>query len=187
MKLTLMASIAVPFLMAGDNQPTFSPPTTPPPVEVTPKITCLGCSPVEQTTAEYFHSVGVKDKKALSVIMGAIKQESRFEPLVCQGGAKTGYHGCKTGGFGIAQWTIQERYNGLGLFAARTKQDPDTLFTQLQYATTEREWKSAYKTFKQTGLAMNSYFHAGRVWLGYGIKGSRHKYAYDYAKRIYVV
>ena len=187
MKLTLMASLVVPFLMAADNQPTLNPPTTPPPVEVTPKVICFGCTPVEQKTAEFFEEEGVKDMKALSVIMGAIKQESKFNSKVCEGGAITGYHGCRSGGFGILQWTYPSRFHGLGTFARRTNSSPNSFDTQLEYAMTEVEWKRASKTFKTTGLAMNSYFHAGHVWLGYGVKGARHNYAYQYTKKLFIV
>ena len=177
-------ALTVPFLMAADKEPTA---ITPPPVEVTPKVTCFGCSPVEQKAAEFFHKEGVKDAKALSVIMGAIKQESKFNSQVCEGGAVTGYHGCRSGGFGLMQWTYPSRFHGLGTFANRTNSCPNSFDTQLKYAVTEVEWKRAAKTFKTTGLAMNSYFHAGRVWLGYGVAGSRHNYAYQYTKKLFIV
>ena len=183
-KLTVLAM--APFLMGSNIIPKSSPPA-PPVIEETPKVMCLGCSPVEQKTAEFFHKEGVEDTKALSVILGAIKQESKFNPLVCEGGALTGYHGCKTGGVGLLQWTYITRYNGLEKFANRTNSCPNSFDTQLKYSVTEVEWKQAPKTFKTTGLAMNSYFHAGHVWLGYGIKGARHNYAYQYTKKLFIV
>ena len=177
-------ALTVPFLMAADKEPTA---ITPPPVEVNPKVMCFGCSPVEQKAAEFFHKEGVKDAKALSVIMGAIKQESKFESRVCEGGAMTGYHRCRAGGFGAIQWTYPSRFNGLGKFANQTNQSPNSFDTQLQYAVTEIEWKRAAKTFKTAGLSMNSYFYAGQVWLGYGVAGSRHNYAYQYTKKLFIV
>ena len=60
---------------------------------------------------------GITDKAALATILGNIKQESKFDTRVCEGGVRTGYHGCHRGGFGLIQWTTAGRYRGLGIFA----------------------------------------------------------------------
>ena len=127
---------------------------------------------------------GVKDKNALGMIMGSIKQESRFLPAVCEGGFITTWQGCTRGGFGLIQFTSAHRYYGLGDYAASTGQNPESLTTQLEYILTEKEWQQASTIFKKMGLPMASYDRAGYIWLGYGIKGNRLYYAFDYARRI---
>ena len=154
------------------------------PVVQVPQITCEGCSFAEQETLEFFYETGVKDKHALAMIMGSIKQESRFQPSVCEGGFITTWRGCTRGGFGLIQFTSNHRYYGLGNYAARTGQAPEALKTQLEYIVTEREWVKASSIFKQEGLPMNSYDYAGRIWLGYGIKGNRLYYAWQYVDKI---
>ena len=147
-------------------------------------LSCINCTAAELQTLRFFHKIGVEDKQALAMIMGSIKQESRFLPSVCEGGHITSWAGCTRGGFGLIQFTSAHRYYGLGNYAARTGQRPESMKTQLEYIVTEREWKQAERIFKQAGLSMHRYDYAGKVWLGYGIKGNRLYYAYDYAKRI---
>jgi len=147
-------------------------------------ITCNGCTDTENKTLQFFHLTGVKDKNALGMIMGSIKQESRFLPAVCEGGFITTWEGCTRGGFGLIQFTSSHRYYGLGRYAASTGQHPESLNTQLEYILTEKEWKQASKIFKQMNLPMSRYDWAGYIWLGYGIKGNRLYYAFDYARRI---
>jgi len=145
-----------------------------------PVITCTGCSPAEKQTLQFFHDKGIKDKYALAMIMGSIKQESRFQPAVCEGGFITSWHGCTRGGYGLIQFTSAHRYYGLGRYARLTGQAPEAAKTQLEYIVTEREWEAAEPIFKKTGLPMNSYDYAGKIWLGYGIKGARLMYAWQY-------
>ena len=149
-----------------------------------PEVVCNGCSNAEQQTLEFFHDAGVTDKYALAMIMGSIKQESRFQPAVCEGGFITSWQGCTRGGFGLIQFTSSHRYYGLGNYAARTGQPPEALATQLEYIITEREWHSASVIFKREGLPMGSYDYAGKIWLGYGIKGNRLYYAWQYVNKI---
>ena len=149
-----------------------------------PEITCNGCTQAEQETLEFFYAEGIKDKHALAMIMGSIKQESRFQPSVCEGGFITSWQGCTRGGYGLIQFTSYHRYYGLGNYAARTGQAPEQLKTQLEYIVTEREWKSASTIFMREGLPMYSYDRAGRIWLGYGIKGNRLLYAWQYVDKI---
>ena len=56
------------------------------PAVVVPEIICNGCTAAEQETLEFFFEEGITDKHALAMIMGSIKQESRFQPSVCEGG-----------------------------------------------------------------------------------------------------
>jgi len=149
-----------------------------------PEVICNGCSYNEQQTLEFFHDTGVTDKYALAMIMGSIKQESRFQPAVCEGGFITSWQGCTRGGFGLIQFTSSHRYYGLGNYAQRTGQAPEDLNTQLEYMVTEREWHMASSIFKREGLPMGSYDYAGKIWLGYGIKGNRLYYAWEYVNKI---
>jgi len=149
-----------------------------PPAE--PEITCAGCSPAEKQALEFFHDNGIKDKYALAMIMGSIKQESRFQPSVCEGGYITSWQGCTRGGYGLIQFTSAHRYYGLGRYARLTGQAPEAAKTQLEYIVTEREWEAAEPIFKKPGLPMHSYDYAGKIWLGYGIKGARLTYAWQY-------
>jgi len=150
-------------------------------------VVCAGCTDTEQEVAEFFFEEGgVTDPTALAVVMGAVKQESRFNPSVCEGGAITSYRGCRRGGFGLIQFTSRHRYNGLGRYARQNGLRPESLNAQLGYILTEREWLKAANIFRQTGLSINSYFHAGKIWLGYGIGGNRYAYARDFQKRLVV-
>lgn len=148
-------------------------------------ITCTNCSEAERITLEFFQEkAGVTDKYALAMIMGSIKQESRFQPNVCEGGFLTSWSGCTRGGFGLIQFTSSHRYYGLGAYARRTGQSPESLQAQLEYIITEPEWLNAAAIFKQKGLPMYSYERAGYLWLGYGIKGNRTWYANQYVQQL---
>lgn len=153
-------------------------------VKELPKVACLGCSPVEQKTAEFFYNQGVTDKKALAVVLGNIKQESRFIPNICEGGAIVPYEHCRKGGFGIIQFTSSHRFYGLGNYAKSIGKPPEDFETQLNYVVTEREWIAASKTFKVPGLNISRYDRAAYTWLGYGVAGRRMTYAYQYINRI---
>lgn len=156
-------------------------------VKELPSVACMGCSPVEQKTAEFFYNKGVTDRKALAVVLGNIRQESGFNPQACEGhGIRTSipYHSCKRGGFGLIQFTSSHRFYGLGNYARRIGKTPEQLETQLEYITTEREWKAASKTFRTPGLHISRYDNAAFTWLGWGIKGARMTYAWQYINRI---
>lgn len=155
------------------------------PKEDTTLITCLSCTEPEQRALEFFQTKGgVRDKYALAMIMGSIKQESRFQPTVCEGGFLTSWRGCTRGGFGLIQFTSSHRYHGLANYAWRTGQQPESMKAQLEYIITEPEWLNAAAIFKQEGLPMYSYERAGYIWLGYGIKGNRTWYANQYVKQL---
>ena len=153
-------------------------------VEPKPAVSCSGCTPNENKTLNFFHSKGVTDHYALAMIMGSIKQESNFKPSVCEGGYITSWAGCTRGGYGLIQFTSSHRYYGLGSYARRIGQAPEDLDTQLKYIVTEKEWLTASSIFKKDGLGMPSYDYAGKIWLGYGIKGNRLNYAWQYVSRI---
>jgi len=136
----------------------------------------------ETKVLEFFQDYGITDRAALAVLLGNVKQESRFETNICEGGTRPGYHGCHRGGFGLIQWTTQGRYNGLG----RHGGNPNHLDTQLSYLTTEVEWKKVEHIFKSEGRSINSYMQAAYRWLGWGVHGKRTIYAQDYFNRLYI-
>lgn len=139
-----------------------------------------GLSQNEQTALTFFQERGIVDKMALSVIMGNIKQESRFYPNICEGGARINYEHCHRGGYGLVQWTTSFRYWGLGNHAKQLGKSPSILETQLSYLVTEREWKKAEVMFKTPGQSLQYYMKAADIWLGWGIYGNRGYFSQQY-------
>lgn len=138
----------------------------------------------ETVTLEYFQSKGITDRAALAVILGNIKQESRFHSNICEGGARIGYNSCRRGGYGLIQWTSIDRYRGLGYHASKTGGDPSNIHTQLSYLVTERQWRSIEWTMKQEGHSINTYMRACYRWIGWGIHGARTHYAHQYYNQL---
>lgn len=134
----------------------------------------------ETEVLNFLQDRGITDRAALATIMGNIRQESLFKTRICEGGAMTGYHACRRGGFGLIQWTTLGRYNGLGTFARNHGGDPNDLKTQLRWMVNEREWLSVDHIWKTPGKSINSYMNAAYRWLGWGVHGKRTTYAYNY-------
>jgi hypothetical protein len=116
--------------------------------------------------------------------MGNIRQESTFTPNVCEGGARVSYSSCRRGGYGLIQFTCASRYNGLGTFAARIGGDPSTLDTQLRYMITEPQWRGIEDRLKVPGKPIEYYMRLAYSWLGWGHKGARTDFAYNYANKM---
>ena len=155
--------------------------------ELTPKgkrWVCEGCTENEKVVLEFLQDKGIKDKVALAVLMGNIKQESKFVPDICEGGARVPYHHCHRGGFGLIQWTTHGRYTGLGHFARRYGGDPTDLNTQLRWMVNEREWTKVEHIFKTSGLSVDGYMNAAYRWLGWGVHGERTNYSNQYLNRL---
>ena len=150
------------------------------------RFICRGCNENENAALAYFQDVGVSDKNALATIMANIRQESMFVPNICEGGSIVPYHNCRRGGYGLIQFTASSRYYGLGSFSKQTNGDPSSLETQLKYITTEPEWKQVEDRFKQPGKSISQYMKYAFRWLGWGIKGPRTSYAYDYVNRLVI-
>jgi hypothetical protein len=150
------------------------------------RLICKGCSEHENTTLAYFQDRGIKDRNALATIMGNIKQESGFVPNICEGGARTSYHGCGRG-YGLIQWTSTNRYYGLGDFAKKYEGNPSTLPTQLRYLTNEVQWQRIENQMKTPGKSINRYMNYAYSWIGWGIHGARTHYAHEYANRMITV
>jgi hypothetical protein len=148
------------------------------------RLVCKGCNTNESRTLEFLQKRGITDKNALATIMGNIRQESTFTPNVCEGGARVSYGACRRGGYGLIQFTCASRYNGLGTFAARIGGDPSTLDTQLRYMITEPQWRGIEDRLKVPGKPIEYYMRLAYSWLGWGHKGARTDFAYNYANKM---
>jgi hypothetical protein len=116
--------------------------------------------------------------------MGNIRQESTFTPNICEGGARVSYSGCRSGGYGLIQWTDSSRYNGLGNHAARIGGNPSSLNTQLDYMLYEGDWKMIEPYMKKPGKSINDYMGLARKWIRWGHHGARTDFAYNYANKL---
>ena len=149
---------------------------------------CPDCTPEEQYVLEELQKhTKIKDRNALATIMGNIKQESKFIPNICEGGARVSYTECKSGGFGLIQWTSIGRYKGLGNFCAKYKCDPSSLEGQVRWMINEPIFQRVLPQFEGGGQTVSYYMKPAYYWLGWGIKGNRELYAYDYTKKIILV
>ena len=147
------------------------------------RLICKGCNKNENEALEYFQDIGIKDRNALATIMGNIKQESKFNADICEGGSFRSYHSC-WGGYGLIQWTSANRYYGLGDFARKYGGSPSSLYTQLRYLTNEVQWQKIEEKMKTPGKSIYSYMNYAYDWIGWGYHGARTEYAYDYASRL---
>jgi hypothetical protein len=148
------------------------------------RLVCKGCNDYESKTLDFLQNRGIYDKNALATIMGNIKQESTFVPNICEGGARVSYYNCRSGGFGLLQWTDHVRYNGLGRHADKIGANPSSIETQLDYMLIESDWKMIEKHMKRPGGTIGDYMNLARTWIRWGHTGSRTSYAYDYANRL---
>lgn len=148
------------------------------------RFICKGCNDYETQTLAFLQTKGITDKNAIATIMGNIKQESTFIPNVCEGGARTSYRGCRSGGYGLIQWTNESRYNGLGNHAARTGGNPSSLNTQLDYMLYEGDWKMIENQMKSPGKSITDYMRLASKWIRWGHHGARTNYAYNYANKL---
>ena len=157
------------------------------PIEVVsfPSWKCPSCSPEEQYVLEELQeNTRIKDKNALATIMGNIKQESNFTPDICEGGARVSYSECRSGGYGLIQWTSIGRYDNLGRFCDKFGCDPSTLKGQTRYMINESTFQRYLPEFEGSGRTVSQYMVPAYYWLGWGIKGNRELYAFDYTKKM---
>ena len=146
------------------------------------RYTCEECTIQEQMALDAFQDQGITDRYALAALMGNIRQESKFIPDICEGGARVRYEQCRRGGFGLIQWTTVGRYDGLGRHAKLNDCNPNTTACQLDYLFTEREWKLAEPYMKVNGKSIEWYMQHAYKWLGWGVHGARTDYAYNYTR-----
>ena len=164
---------------------------TPPPVVEVPTIQyeltwkCEDCTPNEQYVLEELQKhTKITDRNALATLMGNIKQESKFISNICEGGARVSYTECKVGGYGLIQWTSIGRYKGLGNFCAKYVCDPSSLEGQTRWMINEPIFQKVLPQFEGGGQTVSYYMKPAYYWLGWGIKGNREIYAYDYTKKM---
>jgi len=157
-----------------------------PVVPYAPTWKCEDCSPEEQYVLKELQAkTKISDRNALATILGNIKQESKFIPNICEGGARVPYESCLSGGYGLIQWTSIGRYKGLGNFAARFCEDgPSTLECQTRYMINEPIFQKYLPMFEGGGQTVSQYMVPAYYWLGWGIKGNREIYAWDYSKKL---
>ena len=149
---------------------------------------CAGCTPEEQyVLAQLQDKTLIRDKNALATIMGNIKQESKFVPNICEGGARVPYNKCYSGGYGLIQWTTAGRYDNLGKFCKNYGCDPSSLEGQTRYMINENIFQRQLPYFEGSGMTVSYYMNAAYRWLGWGIKGHRELYSYDYTKKLVLV
>jgi len=156
------------------------------PIEVVEKEwKCPGCNYNEKYVLQKLQEkTKISDRNALATIMGNIKSESNFTPNICEGGARVPYNRCLRGGYGLIQWTSTNRYLGLGKFAKKYGYDPSSLEGQTAYMINEYTFQKYLPEFEGNGQTVDQYMVAAYYWLGWGIKGYRQKYAYDYTKKM---
>ena len=146
---------------------------------------CEDCTPNEQyVLAELQKHTKISDRNALATIMGNIKQESLFVSNICEGGARVPYDRCYSGGYGLIQWTSVNRYDNLGRFCKNYGCDPSSLEGQTRYMINENVFRRYLPEFEGRGYTVSQYMVPAYYWLGWGIKGNRELYAYDYHKKL---
>ena len=144
-----------------------------------------GGTPAEQyVLAELQEQTNISDRNALATILGNIKSESNFHPNICEGGARVPYGDCHRGGYGLIQWTSINRYDNLGKFCNKYDCDPSSLEGQTRYMINESVFQRYLPEFEGRGKTVDQYMVAAYYWLGWGIKGYRQQYAYEYTKKL---
>ena len=144
-----------------------------------------GGTPAEQYVLEQLQEqTKISDRNALATILGNIKSESNFHPNICEGGARVPYGDCHRGGYGLIQWTSINRYNNLGKFCNKYDCDPSSLEGQTRYMINESVFRRYLPEFEGRGKTVDQYMVAAYYWLGWGIKGYRQQYAYEYSKKL---
>lgn len=179
----IAGAIAFPFLTSASPPAKVSVGSFEPKIEVKKTWKCPNCKPEEQYfLAELQSNTKIIDRNALATIMGNIKQESMFVPNICEGGARVPYHLCSSGGYGLIQWTSSNRYYGLGRFCNKYSCNPSSLSGQTRYMINENIFQRYLPQFESSGKTISQYMIPAYYWLGWGIKGKREIYAYNYAK-----
>ena len=156
------------------------------PIEVVRKSWKLtsGSKAEHYILAELQDKTKITDRNALATILGNIKSESGFRPNVCEGGAIVPYQQCRRGGYGLIQWTTKARYSGLGKFCKKYGCNPSSLEGQTRYMINESHFQKVLPEFEGRGMPVHQYMVAAYYWLGWGIKGNREHYAYEYAGKL---
>ena len=142
-------------------------------------------TPAEQyVLSELQKHTKISDRNALATILGNIKSESNFHSNICEGGARVPYGDCHRGGYGLIQWTSVNRYNNLGKFCDKYDCDPSSLEGQTRYMINENIFQRYLPMFEGRGQTVSQYMIPAYYWLGWGIKGNREIYAYEYTTKL---
>ena len=150
-----------------------------------PTWKCLDCTSEEKYVLEQLQEkTKISDRNALATILGNIKQESKFIANICEGGARVPYDRCLRGGYGLIQWTSENRYLGLGNFSEKYGCSPSEFNCQVRYMINEPIFQKYLPMFEGSGQTVRQYMVPAYYWLGWGIKGNRELYAYDYSQRL---
>ena len=181
-------AVAAPFIMPK-TETAVAPDVQP--IEVQPYVPtwkCADCSPAEQYVLEQLQEhTKIKDRNALATILGNIKSESNFHANICEGGARVPYSDCHRGGYGLVQWTTENRYLGLGRFCDKYNCDPSSLEGQTRYMINEVHFQKVLPEFEGSGKTVQQYMVPAYYWLGWGIKGNREVFSYNYSKKLVLV
>ena len=183
-KVAVMQNATVTQEKAVDTQEAVDPQETQEEAKTLEVVVLMDPTPEEALILEVLQARGITHPNALATILGNIKQESRFEHNICEGGARVEYQHCHVGGYGLIQWTTAGRYRGLGEHAKRLGLNPSTLEAQISYVFQEREWRLVEHHFKTPGKNVDHYMGPAFRWLGWGVHGARSQYAFDYVKRM---
>ena len=178
----LLTAIAIP---APKEVATAPPPTEIPVIKFDKTWECPDCTPNEKyVLSELQKHTKISDRNALATILGNIKQESNFVANICEGGARVSYSNCHKGGYGLIQWTSIGRYRALGSFAKKYNCDPSTLKCQTRFMINETTFQRYLPEFEGRGYSISQYMVPAYYWLGWGIKGNREYYSYNYSKKL---
>ena len=156
-------------------------------IEVVPLTTwtCPTCTDNEKYVLKQLQEkTRITDRNALATIMGNIKQESKFHPDICEGGARVLYDDCHRGGYGLIQWTSTQRYLGLRYFSNKYGCDPSTLECQTRYMINEKQFQKILPDFEGGGQSIAQYMVPSYYWLGWGVEGSRESYSHQYRSQM---
>ena len=180
--LASLGAIAIPAIGTAPN------PVKIPAAQFEPEAktwVCPGCSKEEQYVLKKLQeTTRITDRNALATILGNIKQESLFVPNICEGGARVSYDNCHSGGYGLIQWTSIGRYDNLGRFCNKYNCDPSSLEGQTRYMINENIFQRYLPEFEGSGKTVRQYMVPAYYWLGWGIKGNREIYSYEYVKKL---
>ena len=156
-------------------------------IEVVPLTTwtCPTCTDNEKYVLKQLQEkTRITDRNALATIMGNIKQESKFHPDICEGGARVLYDDCHRGGYGLIQWTSTQRHLGLNYFSKKYGCDPSTLECQTRYMINEKQFQKILPDFEGGGQSIAQYMVPSYYWLGWGVEGSRETYSHQYRSQM---
>ena len=103
----------------------------------------------------YKNTQRISDRNALAAIMGNIKQESNFIPTYAREGWRVSYDACRSGGYGLIQWTSINRYNNLGKFCEKYGCDPSSLEGQTRYMINESTFQRYLPEFEGRGFTVS--------------------------------